>query len=47
VKAELLEQGGGDAAAAKMTNVSRELAKRWRELSEAEKASWQEAAKQG
>ena len=47
VKAELLEQGGGDAAAAKMTNVSRELAERWRELSEAEKASWQEAAKQG
>ena len=46
VKAELLEQGGGDPGAAKLTNVSKELAGRWRELSEAEKAEWQKVAKQ-
>lgn len=42
VRAELLGSSGGDASAAKMTNVAKELGRRWRELSEAEKAKYKQ-----
>ena len=42
VRAELLGGSGGDASAARMTNVAKELGRRWRELSEAEKAKYKQ-----
>ena len=42
VRAELLGGSGGDASAAKMTNVAKELGRRWRGLSEAEKAKYKQ-----
>ena len=42
VRRELLG-GGGQASAAKMTDVAKELGRRWRELSEAEKAEYKQS----